>query len=1395
MSRMSCLRTSIICRVVIIVIIATRLSAAQNQQSQTPTVHYGWAWCGVTVIESSPARLTLDYTPCWKGFDTVILHGILYLSPKIVGTQISAHHNSTPPHAELCIPVTVPSSQGFIVSSVVVRNVRSVSARMLSRVEGMYSRIAIDTAAHTPSTEPPQWYSMHYAGIGRDRHIAILKLRAARFNPSSTSIELPQSIRIAIEFAPEDAVHNTSHSALSTPPFEIPELTLATTINHAQTSLWRINAIPKQQLADISLSLSASSSIKAASQQSVTGRWARIGVERDGIYRITAQQLRDIGITIANNEITSIRLFGNGGVELPESVALSTTNTMQEQPLIIETDAQGAFAALMFFGCAPHGFIARYSDSTQPPTIQHFLNTFSRRTFYMLTVGGNVQGQRATFTEITTAATVFPSYHIARVFKEDDLENPFDIGLSGSGRRWLGQRFSNNRAVRFETPLPHLVRSAVPILYRVCAAWNNPSGAAPGGKIFVRESGTEVFSTPFTFFGSTSEYLVGNIETRTATLPASVIANNRSVLEFVYMADIGDGAHGILDWFEIHYPREFIASDNQLDFFTDTPANQSGIAEYTVRGFSSSPIFIVDATHRARPQFIRNTSVVSGQATFRAVISPRAPRRFFLSSQTLSVPSLERIDDILDLRNTPANADVIVITHKDLLASAQAYREYRERQSNMTVAVVTTDQIYYQFNGGTPDQTALRDYIAHAFRTWQRKPRYVLLWGDTHFDIRGIIPNVTARNFVPTYQFYDPDGDLHAISTNYTTEDYFVCVNGDDNIVDLAIGRLCVRSNDEGMTILSKIRRYETASSLDNWRTHVLLTADDAPTKDLATSDGTLHTGQSEDLAQFIIPSDIRVRKTYLPDFPTENTPGGRRRPGATQDMIAAINEGVLILNWIGHGNPRVWANEEFLQRDVTIPQFTNLDRLFFLVAATCDFARFDNYRQQSGAEEMLSSPRGGAIAVFAASRTVYSGDNAAISQELYRQIFRNTGSSEPPRFGDLVFAVKQTFYTGFDNNDRKFCLLGDPTVRLALPQQPVIIDSINGQSTSILAPLPTVKALSRMTVSGSVMLPGSTIIDTALNGTILASLHDTDVQRLVPDVDLNRTVHRITSLGGLLNIGASSVRQGRFRLSLPIPQDISFSNQPGRLFFYVVSNDGRKFGRGATSHFILGDLDETAINDGIGPEIRLFMDTRSFKPGDFVSSTPLLIADMYDDTGINATGIGIGHDIQCWIDDNPIPIILTRNYRVSLEDPRRGTVERRLPALLPGIHRVRVRAWDIFNNYSENETYFRVVSSDSMLVVTELISYPNPFAEQTTIRFRHNQQSEQPYTVAIYSANGTPVTTFSGVTTARTIEILWNGRDASGSPVPSGAYMILVHVTGAHRQTQSVSGYVLRSR
>ena len=82
-----------------------------------------------------------------------------------------------------------------------------------------------------------------------------------------------------------------------------------------------------------------------------------------------------------------------------------------------------------------------------------------------------------------------------------------------------------------------------------------------------------------------------------------------------------------------------------------------------------------------------------------------------------------------------------------------------------------------------------------------------------------------------------------------------------------------------------------------------------------------------------------------------------------------------------------------------------------------------------------------GAIGINAAVRPVYASQNALYNNEFYKYVFAMDTLGLRLRIGKASFLVKQTYHS---ENDIKFALLCDPTLRLGQPQQRTIIDSIN---------------------------------------------------------------------------------------------------------------------------------------------------------------------------------------------------------------------------------------------------------------------------------------------------------------------------------------------------------------
>jgi hypothetical protein len=1190
-----------------------------------------------------------------------------------------------------------------------------------------------------PSASCADRICLTYEGIATDRHIARLDVVVAEEIESGFSMLTNASIRIRFngKGARRDA-------------------------NAANSPLLALNPSAPWTAAGRSTGGRTFKNSPEEVQSETQSAMYRMRINREGVYRITADQLRGAGIPTDASAAASIKVFGRGGRELPESVDSALANQLREQPLIVQTNNDGTISEIVFYASGPTGWT---QNGTQ---IAHWINHYANNAGYYVSVGG-APGLRAVARPVPDEeATIKPTTTTGRVFTEEEIVNPLP---PGSGRRWLGRTIENRSSVVVTVPLTGLVPTGT-ILYRYVVGHRSRSS---NGVISVSESGATVGQASLP---PVPDYMDVYTNSGFGTIAASRIpADGRTALRFAYQSS-DNSSTGLIDWVEVHYPQSLDAQSNTYTFWTQT---DNAVQEYSINGFSGT-VYAFDVTDPSRPALVANAASVGGMFAIRERISSGQARRFFLSSEVGSVGSLERVT-VASFADSDRAADVLVITHPDLLESANEFAQYRRSRGKFSVSVFTTDEIYSRFSYGMLDPTAVRDFLANAVAQWIPRPTHVVLWGDGHYDYKNI--STMQKNFVLPYESLDPDNADIGLTTT-TTDDFFVRVVGNDRRPDLACGRVPIHSNAEGRTFISKVRRYETESSRDDWRTRITLLADDGEKED-RKSDGSTHLDQNEELASEHVPVEFQPRKIYMVEYPTENIARGRRKPSVTQELVSTINTtGSVLLNYIGHGNPRVWAHEQVFVRETTPKELLNTNKFFFLTAATCDFSRFDLTDIQSGAEELVLMPDGGAIGVFSAARVVYSLANAALNQEFYDDLFMRMPDGTYPTIGQAMYRVKQAFNGG---NDEKFLILGDPTLTLLVPDHSIRFTAINGTNLQTDSAAVSVAALSTVEVSGIVTRPLAADVDESFNGNITVSLTDAARTVTVVDDDIYKSRNVFQRPGSALCRGSFKVEKGRFTATFVVPKDISFSQGLASLYGYASSDDDR-FGMGATNRVVVDGVTDVRDPETDGPEIKVYVDSRKFVSGGIVRPNPVLIVDLADETGINTTGVGIGHDITAQFNNSSAVEILTPTFTTSLENPRAGTAQKQIFGLSPGMHTVTVQAWDVYNNVSSHSTMFRIPEGGEAIVAEGLFNFPNPFSSSTTIRFTHASQRPFTATLMIYDLQGTlllerPMT----VTDMQTADILWDGRDESGDMAQSGMYQAVVRLVDADGTTSFVSG------
>jgi hypothetical protein len=463
-----------------------------------------------------------------------------------------------------------------------------------------------------------------------------------------------------------------------------------------------------------------------------------------------------------------------------------------------------------------------------------------------------------------------------------------------------------------------------------------------------------------------------------------------------------------------------------------------------------------------------------------------------------------------------------------------------------------------------------------------------------------------------------------------------------------------------------------------------------------------------------------------------------------------------------------------FLRKCLTIPLMKN-DKLFFLVAATCDFGYYDNPSDQSGTEILVLKENSGAIGGFTSARPVYAWENA----QLARVFFDTLLNRAPTSIGKVYVKVRLTKNS---ENDLKYVLFGDPALRLAIPEHPAEIKTVNGQT---LEQPVQIKALEKVHLEGVIKRDTATTWDDFAGEGIL-SVYDS--YRTVKLDDVNFTPG-VRIQGGLIFRGLVSINNGRFAADFTVPKDIAYENRNGKivLYFYNEFTDGVTF----TENILVNGTDSSAVNDGKGPEVDIFFDTPEYRNSYLVNPNSEIIIKLRDETGLNTTGLGVGHRLEGILNDKINEPIDFSGHFTGDKDAggRSGEVRYSFTDLQEGNYKILVKAWDVFNNFSSKTEYFTVVGSEDR-DLREVYNYPNPFRENTVFTFQQNFKTSVNVKIKIYSIAGRLIREIErfGISPTETfVKVEWDGRDQDGDRVGNGTYLYKVIVNsmdGGHSRS-----------
>lgn len=1095
-----------------------------------------------------------------------------------------------------------------------------------------------------------------------------------------------------------------------------------------------------------------------------TGEWYKIKISSSGIHKLTYEQLKTLGLT----DPATVRIFGYGGHVLPEDIREGCKDDLIPVQIYMNKGSDNVFNQgdfILFYATGTDKWY--YDDDLLMFRCEK--NPYSDNSYYFLTCNkGPVDipvDHPVPEGEITFNANTYDYF----VHHELYLRN-----FIKSGRKWYGEEFDLITQHSIEIKIPALVVS------EPLTTLTHVLSRSPDSSTFVLEvngNDIETFRIRPVILSDYNGTYAFDQQKKTSFLSSS--GNINLNLRYIKPEPT---AKGWLDFITLNAKAELTLLTDQLIFRNNSVVVDGAITRFTISNTGEN-IIVWDVSD---PNNILNVPYSIHQGSIFFLSETSELKEFAVFRKTGNFPSPEFIGDGLgrvenqNLHGTDI-PDLVIITHENFMEQANDFACYRAEKSNIRVLITTPEKIFNEFSSGTPDVTALRNFLSMLYErsSSDSSLKNLLLFGNGSYDNKGVTPN--PGNFIPTYQ---SENSVAPISS-YISDDYFALLDPGEQMItgllDIGVGRLPVSTVDQAKAVINKIKEYEDPSNMGKWRNVICFIGDD--------EDFNIHIHQADQLANYVhsnYPS-FNINKIYLDAYRQFVSPIGQRYPEVNRAINDQMTSGALVVNYTGHGGVDALAHEKVVTMS-DVNSWKNKGKYPLILTATCDFSRFDDFERITTGEGALLNPAGGGIALLTTTRLVYTVPNHALNERFYEIAFEKNEDMENYCLGDIMKYTKNKTGTGI--NKRNFTLLGDPSMKLAYPGLKIITDSINDKP--VYEPLDTLKAFSHITITGHVEDYSGNIVND-MNGVVYPIVYDKPSQFKTLANDGGSTV-TFSLQDNILYNGKASLNNGYFQFRFIVPKDINYNLDYGKLSYYA--HDETKDASGSFSEILIGGTTTNYSEDFIGPEVKVYMNNEHFKPGDITSPDPVLFIKVYDEHGINTAGNSVGHDITATLDDQSSEIfVLNEYFQADIDSYQGGIIKYPFFNLSEGMHRISVTVWDIFNNSGEGNTEFIVVDSKDFFL-NEIINFPNPFNENTWFSFGHNRPEDVlEITIEIFNTSGEIVRTLKSVETGsgfRSVPVLWDGKDGTGNKVSQGIYIYRIKVTDLSGEIAEKSGKLM---
>ena len=675
------------------------------------------------------------------------------------------------------------------------------------------------------------------------------------------------------------------------------------------------------------------------------------------------------------------------------------------------------------------------------------------------------------------------------------------------------------------------------------------------------------------------------------------------------------------------------------------------------------------------------------------------------------------------------STEYIIYTSSELMDSAELLKNF-----------YNNPEIYGYSNSNILDISLKTEIITTSMVLPQHFKSYLF---DNYSNFNGAFSALKYLLILGDETIIEPLKYLNIVAS----DDYFSSILSSQStfpIPTISTGRLLVKNSNEALNNINAIINYITDVSEGSWKSESLLIADDIYKNGKEIYEEIIHTEYSDSIYNRL-KDNMNVSCLYGNEFARYQSSDWYIQPEVNNNIVQKINNGLSIVNYIGHGTSSILADEDILTASDINQISIQENKLPIWIVGTCSFG---NYLNENCLSEQLLNKGNAAIAIISTTYNVSYDSNWNFLNNLYSNIesYLNNENNHF-RLGDQVFYSKQK--TG--NNagiDYKFHLFGDPAMPIKIAKS----------TNNLVNPIQQIDIADFNTLN----------VDNNALSTVKIILEDKI--KNINYLDENNVSKSLS-----YNIPGEILFYNAFYNSTDyiLPLNINTNNKA----IINIHNDYENTFQNI-SNINLSISEEFDFNNDTGPSITITHKGKEIFENDTIYP-PYDVKVFFEDTNpINLSGLN-DNNLRLWINDDENNILILNDLFIPIDSQNtyKGYVEINLMDYLSidSDNNIKVQAWDILGKNNVLNLNFKTFNNE---LVYNVYNFPNPFNNTTNFTFHYSEKEAVNVEINIYTINGFNVKTITqeNITPSNStfykISQKWDGKDNNNNDLSNGTYI-----------------------